>query len=357
VLSPSEFRELVSGRRRGPVATLLRCGLRVVEVPYTAAVRWRNRRFDNGAKTIHRVGVPVVSVGNLTLGGTGKSPMVHWIAKWLRKKGLSVTIISRGYGSDSSGENDEALELKQKLPDVPHLQNPDRVAAAEEAIKKHGCEVILLDDAFQHRRIARDLDIALIDALEPFGFDHVFPRGTLREPVEGLARADVVVLSRADMLDEALREEIRRRAQGYAPQAAWVEVRHAADSLVSGKGTVEPLESLKGRPVAAFCGIGNPAGFRHTLSECGFEVVTMREFPDHHRYTSADVASLESWAAGLDIEAVVCTQKDIVKLDVENLGNCPLRAVSIGMDILAGEERLEAALAKETDRRVRRDAP
>ncbi len=345
-MSPSEFRELVSGRRRGLLASVLRCGLRVVETPYTAVVRWRNRGFDNGTTKIHHAAVPVVSVGNLTLGGTGKSPMVQWIAAWFRRKGVSVTIISRGYGSGPDGENDEALELRQKLPDVPHLQNPDRVAAAELAVEKHDCQLILLDDAFQHRRIARDLDIVLIDALEPFGFGHVFPRGTLREPVEGLARADVVVLSRADMLDVADREELRLAALVHAPQAGWVEVRHAPQALVSCKAAVEPLESLSGSSVAAFCGIGNPAGFRHTLAQCGFNVAGLREFPDHHRYTPADIESLGQWVAGLDVAAVVCTGKDMVKLDVEQIGGRPLRAVSIGMDILGGEEYLESLLDK-----------
>ncbi len=347
MFSPSEFRDLVSGRRRGPLAMVLRCVLRLVEVPYTWAVQWRNSRFDNGGRKIYRAEVPVVSVGNLTLGGTGKSPMVHCVARWFGRRDISVTIISRGYGSGTESENDEALELRQKLPDVPHLQNPDRVAAAKMAIAdadRHRCELILLDDAFQHRRIARDLDIVLIDALEPFGFGHVFPRGTLREPPEGLRRADIVVLSHADMLDGPGREELRRTARRYAPRADWVEVRHAADTLVSSGGVSEPLESLRGRLVAAFCGIGNPAGFRHTLADCGFEVAGFREFPDHHRYTSSDIESLSQWAAGLDIAAVVCTQKDLVKLDIARMDVHPLWAVSIGLEILGGEELLEARL-------------
>ena len=134
------------------------------------------------------VEVPVISVGNLTLGGTGKTPMVEWIVRQLQKREKKVGIISRGYGS-RGGPNDEALELAWKLPSVPHVQNPDRVAAARRAIDEFGCDALVLDDAFQHRRIARDLDIVLLDALEPLGYEHVFPRGTLREPIEGLARA------------------------------------------------------------------------------------------------------------------------------------------------------------------------
>jgi tetraacyldisaccharide 4'-kinase len=123
---------VVSGRRRGPGAAVLRCALRLAEAPYTWAVAWRNRRYDSGAAASHRVGVPVVSVGNLTLGGTGKTPMVEWLARWFRDRGVRVAVISRGYGAKGGAQNDEALELERRLPEVPHLQNPDRVSAAKQ---------------------------------------------------------------------------------------------------------------------------------------------------------------------------------------------------------------------------------
>ncbi len=149
------------------------------------------------------------------------------------------------------------------MPDVPHLQNPDRLAAAATAVEEFECQLILLDDGFQHRRLGRDLDIVLLDALEPFGFDHVFPRGMLREPVASLARADVIALSRADMVAPALREELRTIAARHNPQAAWVEMRHAPVRLLSSAGQAAPFTALAGQRIAPFCGIGNPAGFRH----------------------------------------------------------------------------------------------
>ena len=176
--------------------TLARCLLSAVEVPYTWAVRWRNYGYDHGQSPSQRVSVPVISVGNLSMGGTGKTPLVAWIAQRLQQRGVRVTLVSRGYGAVAGKPNDEALELEQKLPGVPHLQNPDRVAAAQKGIAELGSQAILLDDGFQHRRLARDLDIVLLDAVEPFGFGHVFPRGTLREPISGLRRADLVALSR-----------------------------------------------------------------------------------------------------------------------------------------------------------------
>ncbi|NQU21893.1 MAG: tetraacyldisaccharide 4'-kinase [Candidatus Nealsonbacteria bacterium] len=346
--TPSKFRDLVSGRRGGLPAALLRTVLRASEVPYSWAVRWRNWRYDRAAAEICRVDVPVISVGNLTLGGTGKTPVVEWIARWCRRRDVRVAIVSRGYGAEVGSRNDEALELQQKLPDVPHVQNADRVAAARTAIEKFACQLIVLDDAFQHRRIARDLDVVLLDALEPFGFGHVFPRGTLREPLVGLRRVDVVALSRADALPHVGREDVRRQVNLLAPDALYIEVTHAPQALLSSTGREEPLESLAQKPVAAFCGIGNPAGFRHTLNACGYRVVALREFPDHHGYDRGDVERLKRWADSLDVSAVLCTHKDLVKLRIDRLGRQPLRAVRVGLEILAGraalEKRLEALL-------------
>ena len=194
-------------------------GLRLAEVPYAAVMRLRNGLYDWSVLGSCRAGVPVVSVGNLTLGGTGKTPMVAWLASWFRRRGAAVAILSRGYRAGSGGQNDEALELAHGLPGVLHLQDPQRVRAARHAVEEHHCQVLLLDDAFQHRRIARDVDIVLLDALEPFGWERVFPRGMLREPLAGLARAQVVALSRADAVDVETREAIARRAGQLAPHA------------------------------------------------------------------------------------------------------------------------------------------
>ena len=179
----TDFQELVSGRRRGPAAAALRGALGAGEWFYTAAIRWRNRRYDRGRAPVHRVGVPVVSVGNLTLGGTGKTPLVGWLGRWFCRRGVRAAVVSRGYGAAAGQPNDEALELRRSLPGVPHLQDADRVAAARQAITACAAQLVVLDDGFQHRRLGRDLDIVLLDALEPFGFGHVFPRGMLREPV------------------------------------------------------------------------------------------------------------------------------------------------------------------------------
>lgn len=344
MLRPSDFRELVSGARRGCGPGLARFALRLAEIPYAAAMRLRNRLYDGGWLPAFRPPLGVVSVGNLSLGGTGKTPLAEWIARRLAGVGVQLAVISRGYGARPGQPNDEALELARKLPGVLQLQNPDRVAAARQIIAGSRCQAILLDDAFQHRRIARDLDIVLLDALEPFGFGHVFPRGTLREPLTGLGRAHVVVLSRADMISPSERAAIRDRVRQYAPQAAWVETRHAPRVLVSAAGQEQPLATLAGRPVAAFCGIGNPAGFRHTLDACGFNAIALQEFPDHHPYGPPDLERLTHWAAGLDVAAVVCTEKDLVKIGRDRLGDQALWAIRVGLEFLAGQDELENRL-------------
>ncbi len=343
---PSEFRELVSGRRRGIGAAAARMVLRGAEFGYAAAMRWRNYRFNRGRLPIERVGVPVISVGNVTLGGTGKTPMVEWLARWYRARGVRVAIVSRGYGAEQGAANDEALELEQRLPDVPHVQNRDRVAGAKMAIEEFESQLILLDDGFQHRRLARDLDIVLIDTLEPFGFDHVFPRGTLREPLAGLARADIVALSRADVVDAAERETIAHRVRRYAPKAAWLELTHRPRRFVGAGGDEQPLEGLAGKRIAAFCGIGNAVGFLHTLASVGANVVALQEFPDHHAYTRDDVEALGQWTKSLEVEAVVCTAKDLVKLRLTQIGGRPLWALAIELDIISGRDALDRRLAE-----------
>lgn len=342
-LSPSDFRAIVSGQRRGLTAALWRCLFAAVEIPYALAVWSRNRRYDRGWK-VHRADVPVISVGNLTLGGTGKTPFVEWLARWFRSRQVRVCIISRGYGAEEKGPNDEALQLERNLPDVPHLENPDRIAASQVAVEELQTQLILLDDGFQHRRLGRDLDIVLLDALEPFGWRHVFPRGTLREPLSGLGRAGVIALSRAEALSEPQREQIRAEALRRSPQAIWVEVTHAPTALRNSSGKEIQLGELAGKKVAAFCGIGNPAAFRLTLDGLGYEVAGFREFDDHYNYRRDDVKQLMEWSHSLGAEAVVCTEKDLVKLAVDQLGELPVWAVRIEIQFLAGQDALQVRL-------------
>jgi tetraacyldisaccharide 4'-kinase len=341
------YEEVLSGRRRTIGAALLRSALRIAEVPYGAAVRSRNGRYDALRAPIHRVEVPVISVGNLTTGGSGKTPMVEWLARWFVNRNVHAGIVSRGYRSRPGRPNDEARELARRLPDVPHVQQPDRVAAARAAIADHDCQVLLLDDGFQHRRLHRDLDLVLLDALEPFGFGHLLPRGLLREPVSSLSRADAVILTRADIVSAERKAAIRNLVRRHAPRAAWIEAAHRPLVLANASGHEREIAWLRGRRVAAFCGIGNPRAFELTLAQCGCHVAEMRAFPDHHDYLHADIDSLARWVRSQsDIEAVVCTEKDLVKIGRDELGAKPLWAVRIGIELVAGQQSLESLLGQ-----------
>ena len=343
-LDEAAFLRLIRGQARGPMAAAARSGLSAAAILYGLAAAGRNRAFDRGRKVAHRAVVPVVSVGNLTLGGTGKTPMVEWVARSLRRRNLRVAILSRGYGQ-AEGMNDEGRVLEDNLPDVPHLQGADRVALARIAVEELESQMLVLDDGFQHRRLARDLDIVLLDALDPFGLGRLFPRGLLREPVASLRRAGVVVLSRADLVDPPARAAIRAEAERRAGPLRWAEARHAPLDLADENGAITPLDRLAGARVAAFCGIGNPEGYRRTLAKLGVEPVGFRAFPDHHPYRAHDVADLAAWARGLGADLALTTQKDSVKLRTPTLGEIPLFALRIGLEVIAGAPILEDALA------------
>jgi tetraacyldisaccharide 4'-kinase len=338
------FLSLIRGQRRGPWAALQRAGLGLVSVPYGWGVGLRNRLYDRGWKRTSRAPVPVISVGNLTLGGTGKTPCVEHVARFYRGLDLRVAILSRGYGAED-GRNDEALLLEENLDDVPHYQGPDRAALAHVAVVESESEVLVLDDGFQHRRLARDLDLVLLDATAPWGHGRLFPRGLLREPPRALRRAGVVVLTRCDQVPRPEVERLRGQVARLAPAVPVVESTHEPMALVNAEGAAAPLETVLQRPLALFCGVGNPEAFRRTLTGLGAAVADFRAYPDHHRYTRADVEELRSWARQQATDCVlVTTQKDLVKLRLTRLGEREVWALRIRLHVTAGQEVLDRKL-------------
>jgi tetraacyldisaccharide 4'-kinase len=338
VSAAAKFHDLVSGRAAGIRPALARLGLWTASIPYEAAIRLRNRLYDRGWKRQYRAAVPVVSVGNLTLGGTGKTPCAEYLARFYRERDVRVVILSRGYGAPT-GPNDEALVLEENLSDVPHLQGADRVALAGVAVEELEAELVILDDGFQHRRLARDLDLMLLDATNPWGYGSVFPRGLLREPPTSLRRADAVLLTRWDQVSDAVGIELKERIRRLSPGRPVVATTHAPVEWVQHGQPPRPLEAVRGRPVAAFCGIGNPESFRRTLRDLGTEPADFRAFPDHHAYTRADVDDLRLWARAQPPDAVLATtQKDLVKLRIDRLGERDLLALRVGLHIRPGPD-------------------
>lgn len=335
--SVEAYQELIRGRRRWPLARLARAGLKIASWPYGLGVRWRNRQYDRGRRSIHRAGVPVVCVGNLSLGGTGKTPCVEYVARFYRELGIAVAILSRGYGADA-GRNDEAMVLEENLPDVPHLQGADRANLATVAVEELEAELLVLDDGFQHRRLHRDLDIVLIDATCPPHRDFLFPRGTLRESASSLKRAGAILLTRCDQVEpgevNAIREWLGNRFPGVP--VATTEHRPTEESW-----------SLRGKAVGAFCGIGNPTAFRRTLEDLGANAIAFQSFPDHHPYSREDVNELRAWANALPADAeIATTQKDWVKLRLADLAGRPLRTIRIAMAFRNGEEEFQDVLRR-----------
>jgi tetraacyldisaccharide 4'-kinase len=338
------YSRLISGEARGFGPMVSRLALRMASVPYGLAVRMRNLAYQRGWIRREKVSVPVVSVGNLTAGGTGKTPCVEYVARFYRDLDLRVAILSRGYGSDG-GRNDEALVLEENLPDVPHLQGANRVELARTAIEELESEVLVMDDGFQHRRLARDLDLVLIDATQPWGFGHLLPRGLLREPAGGLGRADVVVLTRCDQSPPEQCDRLRQIIARLALRVPLVETTHRPMELSNNVGMTAELAVLREGPIAAFCGIGNPEAFRRSLVDLGARLEDFRVYPDHHAYGREDVEELRRWAAGLPSSStIVTTQKDLVKLRLTDLEDRSLWFLRIRLNIEAGQDALDERL-------------
>lgn len=344
------YRQIVFGEANDLTARIMRAVLRVASWPYGLAVAVRNGLYDRGWKSVHRAPVPVVSVGNITAGGTGKTPFVAYLANWFRSRNCQPCLLSRGYRAGQDAVNDEKRVLDQLCPGVPHLQNPDRVAAAERAVAEHPAQLLILDDGFQHRRLHRDLDVVLIDATDPWGAGALLPRGLLREPLRGLARADVLVITRCDHVTPRALETLESELRQCCPQTPVIRVSYPPQQLRDLTNRLVPLTELSGARVAAFCGIGNPEGFRTTLEQLGLSPVWLETFPDHHHYQLWELERLESRARADGVAAVLTTQKDLVKLTAPL--SVPVWAVEIGTAIRSGQRELERRLSALTAARA-----
>ena len=288
-----------------------------LSVLYGAVTRTRLSLYRRGTFHSTKLDRPVISVGNITTGGTGKTPLVEWVARTIAGAGKKVCILTRGYGRDnpdrqvvvSDGTNvlanpseagDEPFLLATNLAGVAAvISNADRIEAAKGAIKHLGTDCFVLDDGFQHLRLERDLNIVTIDATNPWGGGHLLPYGRLREPLSGLSRADCIVITRADQANnlDALRDEIRRLTENAPIFQSTMRIKNLPETIPT--------------PVAAFCGVGNPQSFFNLIPH---EIVLQKTFPDHHRYSQTDVDSLIEAATRAGAQSLITTAKDAVKL-------------------------------------------
>lgn len=262
-----------------------------------------------------RLPKPVISVGNIVAGGTGKTPMVEALAReWLRRGGRPA-ILSRGYRAGPEG-NDEYRVLKRRLPGVPHVQDRRRARGGARVLAEHpDVDLFLLDDGFTHRQLHRDLDLVLIDATSPFDNGHLIPRGRLREPWRALARADAFVLTRAEEASPHKLVILRAFLSERFPSTPLLSVASRFEGVRHADGRHGDLEVRDGERWGAFAGIGNPTGFYRSLRRLGVDVVATKSFVDHHHYGPRDLESIASWAREERLDALVCTEKDGVKLE------------------------------------------
>jgi len=313
------------GSGGGPGSAILRAALVPAGWLYGLGVRLR----DLSPASAERLPARVISIGNLTVGGTGKTPLAARVAETLFRAGATVAILSRGYGrrsredtvlvsdrervlSDPSRAGDEPVLLARRLPGVPVIVGADRARSGRIAIERFGATVLVLDDAFQNRRLAKDLEIVAVDGRRPFGNGRMIPAGPLRMPKAEIARAGAIVITKLGSEDDP--EPVKRELQALAPRARVFEGRTVAvefRDLLTDKAL--PLDYMRRRRVAAMCGIAEPLALAKLLSEEGLEVAQTFPFADHHAYSEDDVRRVRETAHA--IEAVVTTEKDAVKID------------------------------------------
>ncbi len=331
-VNEKEFKEIIQGKQRSLVATLIRGLLYCFQPVYWLGWQWDQwRQLRNQA----RVKAPVVSIGNITTGGTGKTPMVHFICQWFLDRKKTPVILSRGYShaADSNAPNDEWQELRLRLPGVVHLQNRNRVAIARAAVEEHEPDVLVLDDGFQHRRLARDVDVVLIDVTNPFGHGHLLPRGLLREPLRQLSLADTLILTRCEQVNESELKRIESELRLFNAEAPIFRSKFEPSGLVDLKSGKLPLDFLRGKSVFAFAGIGNPENFFESLRQMDLLLSTTKSFPDHHEYSSDDFSGESLEPAALSADVWICTLKDLVKVKELKSLKRPIVALEIEMKI------------------------
>lgn len=327
--------------RGGRKGAWLRPWLWMAGRTYGDMMAWRRWHYRKGIYRSRRADVPVICVGNITTGGTGKTPMVAWVVEQLAAVGASPAIVTRGYKA-REGKSDEA-EMLSQLCDCRVVVNADRVAGAKTAVVA-GADVVVLDDGYQHRRLKRDLDIVLIDATNPFGYGYVLPRGLLRERPTALADAHAVVITRSDQISPDELADLRGKLKEYAPGASMHASAHRPVGLLDEHGERLDVGELAGKRVVAFCGLGNPAGFFGTVRQVGACGVAEVAYDDHAVYDDKTVEQINELADSTDAEILVTTQKDAVKLAGLNFDR-PLRQLMVRMTVVEGRYELVAKIA------------
>ncbi len=329
---------------------------------FRAITRVRAWLYESGLAKRFPLGCQVISVGNVTVGGTGKTPVVEILARTLRDEGRSVAILSRGYKKkerpflqrlfggeasapprvvsdgervllDSELSGDEPFMLASNLPGVVVLVDKNRVKAGRYAIRHYGCDVLILDDGFQYMKLKHSHEIVLVDSTNPFGNGHLLPRGILREDAAHIGRADFIFITKSDGNTDILRARLRRMNE----HAEIAECRHRPCFYKNAfTGEVMPLDMVKGMKVTTLAGIAAPMGFEKSVSAMGAKIVSRERFPDHYRYRAQDIIDVINSADELGAEAILTTEKDAVRLPRLEYPKVPIYYMRMDIEIIKG---------------------
>ena len=373
------FLDLMAGRRRNWYDRVLTDVLFIASRFYRMAIQFRIWMYDKRVIRNHALGCLVVSIGNLSCGGTGKTPVVEVFARTLSSQGRRVAILSRGYRSkkrslgyklmhmfqsqkieippkvvsdgkdlllESDYAGDEPYMLASNLRDVAVLVDKDRVKSGIYAVDRYQTDVTILDDGFQYLMLKPHINIVLVDSTDPFGNGHVLPRGILREPIKNIRRADYIFLTKSDGSHKLrhLKNFLRRHTR----RAEIIECTHRPQYLVElfSGGRREPLEKLKGAKVAALSAIAAPASFEGFLEQLGAELVLRDHYADHHRYTQQEIIDFVNQAKAAGAEFIVTTEKDAVRIPKLERCDVPIYYLRIQIDILSGQESFDQCISR-----------
>jgi tetraacyldisaccharide 4'-kinase len=359
--------EVITEQRRDKKAASMRVALFLLSKIFHVAIKVRRFLYDVRLLRDYTIGVQVIAIGNLTVGGTGKTPVVEKFARELQNQGRTVAILSRGYRSkpppffrrmvdklllredrtpprvvsdgkslllDSETAGDEPYMLASNLKDVIVLVDKDRVKSGRYAIEKFGCDTLLLDDGFQYWKLAgRRRDIVLVDYQQPFGNEHLLPRGTLREPPSHLGRASTIFITKSNGNTTPLRTRIAR----FNPLAAIIEcIHHPLYFEDVFTGEQRGLDFLQGQRVAALSGIAQPESFENSLTSLGAELVYSKRFADHHRFTQQEILNVVNRSKKRQASAIITTQKDAVRFPKIDRRDLPIYFMRVEIKILTG---------------------
>ncbi|MDD5771918.1 MAG: tetraacyldisaccharide 4'-kinase [bacterium] len=359
----SYYFDIISGKRRGLISFFIRGILFILSVIYIFSFKIRNIFYSIGLFKTNKLYVPVISVGNVTLGGTGKTPFIIWLAEYLYKERYKTGILTRGYGRENKNNTivllnknditdynitgDEPLLIKNNINGrIPVIIGSNRAKSGSLLYDKFDTDVILLDDGFQHISLKRDLNIAVIDALNPFGNYKVFPAGILREKIDSLKRADIFLITKVDLISFTEKNKIIDIIKSIVDHAVIIEGIFLADKFISLKTKNEySIEYVSKNKCIAFSGIGNPDSFARTLKNINVLLLDHLIYPDHYSFSEKDINDIIKRKVSLNSDIIITTEKDSIRLYNIKFED-DILFLSIKLKIISGEEILKERIKK-----------